>query len=421
MKGQLSVESENPLIILEVNGNLRLKGTDEQQVTGISQGEDDLVIEPRQDHIYVHCKDSLSLQVPRRSEIKTEIVAGNASFKGLEGELELQRVAGNLELRSVGPVRIGEAKGNLLARRVAGDLTIDTVYGNASIEDVQGSLLVRETIKCNLTIDEVGDDIQAIASGNLSARVHPLPGNGYDLRAGGNLACSLPEDASVEVHILKASKISIGFGSQNVPRQTEAPFSFSLGDGAASVSLSAGGILTVSGAPGFHQPGAFGINFNLTSDDIPEDFGTEISHQIEAQMEMLGRQIEFQMETLSSTLMSSGLSEEAVERISRKAREASERATKRAQEKMLRAQEKIERKVEAARRKAEMKSRVARRNEQRQERKVSWKGSPEADQISQEEAVSGDERLLILRMLEEKKITLEQAEQLFSALEGAGE
>jgi hypothetical protein len=35
--------------------------------------------------------------------------------------------------------------------------------------------------------------------------------------------------------------------------------------------------------------------------------------------------------------------------------------------------------------------------------------------------VSGDERLLILRMLEEKKITLEQAEQLFSALEGAGD
>jgi hypothetical protein len=420
MKGQLSVESEYPLIVLEINGNLRLKGTDEQQVVGISQGEDDLVIEARQDHIYVHSKDSLSLQVPHRSEIKTEIVAGNASFKGLEGELELHRVTGNLELRSVGPVRVGEVKGNLLARRVAGDLTIDTVYGNASIEDVQGSLLVRETIKGNLTLDEVGDDIQAIAGGNLSARVHPQPGNRYDLRAGGNLACSLPQDASVDVQILQASIISVNFESATIPRQPEMPYSFTLGDGESSLSLSAGGNLAVSGQPGFHHPGGFGVHFDFTADDIPEDFGAEISRQIEAQMEMLGSQIEFQMESLSSTLMSSGLSEEAVEKIARKAREASERATKRAQEKMLRAQEKIERKVEAARRKAEMKSRVARRNEQRQERKA-WRGATVADSSTETEPVGDEERLMILRMLEEKKISLEQAEELLSALEGAGD
>jgi hypothetical protein len=421
MKRQLSTENDFPLIVVEVSGNLRLKGSDEREVVGNSEGEDDLVIEQRQQQIYVQCKDSLSLQVPRRSEIKIEIVTGNASFKVLEGELELHRVGGNLELRSVGPVRIGEAKGNLLARHVTGDLGIDTIYGNASVEDIQGAFTVSESIKGNLTLDEVHDAIKAIAGGNLSARVDPLPDNNYDLRAGGNLACSLPEDASVEVNILRAGKISVGFRSQNIPRQTEVPFSFTLGDGEASMSLSAGGNLTVSGAPGFHQPGAFGVNFNFTADEIPEDFGVEISRQIEAQMEMLGRQIEFQMETLSSTLMSSGLSEEAAERISRKAREASERATKRAQEKMQRAQEKIERKVEAARRKAEMKSRFARRSEQRQERKASWKGATGADPAFQEEPVSGEERLMILRMLEEKKITLEQAEELLSALEGADE
>jgi hypothetical protein len=34
------------------------------------------------------------------------------------------------------------------------------------------------------------------------------------------------------------------------------------------------------------------------------------------------------------------------------------------------------------------------------------------------EPVSEDERLMILRMLEQKKITMEQAEELLSALEG---
>jgi hypothetical protein len=421
MKRQLTTESDFPLIVVEVNGNLRLMGAEGREVVGTSQGEDDLVIEQRDDQVYIHCKDSLSLQVPRRSEIKVEIVSGNASFKALEGELDVHRVAGNLELRNIGRVQVGEAKGNLLARRVAGDLNIDIIYGNASIEDIQGAFTVSGSIKGNLNLDQVDNNIKAIAGGNLSARLDPMPGTKYELRAGGNLACWLPEDVSAEVHILKAIKTSVGFGSQNIPKQTEVPFSFTLGDGEASVSLSAGGNMTVSGAPGFHQTGGFGVHLDFTTDEIQEDFGAEISRQIEAQMEILGHQIEFQMDNISSTLKNSGLSEQAAERISRKVREASERATKRTQEKMQRAQEKIERKIEAARRKAEMKSRLARRTEQRQERKVSWKGSTVTDSASQEEPVSGEERLMILRMLEEKKITLEQAEELLSALEGVGE
>jgi hypothetical protein len=67
-----------------------------------------------------------------------------------------------------------------------------------------------------------------------------------------------------------------------------------------------------------------------------------------------------------------------------------------------------------------MKSRSARRSEQRQERKA-WRGAAVADPSIETEPVGDEERLMILRMLEEKKISLEQAEELLSALEGAGE
>jgi len=428
MKEQFATESDSPRIVIEVDGNLRLKGEDVQEVVGISQAEDDLVIEQREDHIYVHCTSSLSLRVPRRSEIKAENISSNASFKSLEGELDIHRVDGNLELRSLGPVRIGEVKGNMLARRVAGDLWIDNIYGNTSVKNVQGALTVNGSIEGNLNLEEVDENIKVVASGILSARLDPLPGNTYELRAGGNMACWLPEDSSVEVNILKAGKIFVGFEADDIPTQMVAPCSFSLGDGEASVSLEAGGSLNVSGAPGFHQPAGFGVHVDFTTPEIPDHFGEEITHQIEAQMEMLERQIEFQMENLSSTLASSGISPEAAERISRRAQEASERATRRAQEKIQRAQEKvqraqekIERKVEAARRKAEMKARYARQTERRQDRKVSWRGSSVAEPVSQGVPVSEEERLMILRMLEEKKITLEQAEELLSALEGASE
>ena len=419
MKKQLMTESNFPLIVLEVDGNLRLKGVEGQELVGITQGDDDFVMEQRQGQVYVQCPDNLTLQVPRHSEIKIERVSGNASLKALEGELEIQVIEGNLELRNVGTVKIGKAKGNLLTRRVSGDLNIDTIYGNASIEDIQGSMKVQGAIKGNLNLTEVDDDIQAVVGGNLAARIDPIPGANYELNAGANLACWFPEDASVEINIPKAGKIALGFGSESFPKPLTAPYHFTLGDGESSVTLSAGGNIAVFGAAGFHQPAGYDAKYDFSSGNIPEGFGEEISRQIESQMETLGRQIEFQMENLASSLSMSGLPEEVADRISRQAREVSERATRRAQEKMQRAQEKIERKVEAARRKAEMKSRYARRADQRQERKATWKSTP--DITSPVDPVSDEERLMILRMLEEKKISLDQAEELLSALDGAGE
>jgi hypothetical protein len=421
MKRQITTESDFPMIVVEVRGNLRLKGVDVQEVVGSSHGEDDLVIEQRQDQIYVECKKSVNLQVPRNSEIKVEIVTGNASFKDLEGKLEIHRITGNVELRNVGSTQIDEVKGNLLARNTDGHMNITSVYGNASVEGIQGAFIVSDSVKGNLNLDEVDGEIKAIARGNLFARFDPLPGHHYHLSSGGNLTCSLLEETSAQVDILKASKVSIGFTSQKVPKQTTAPFQFTLGDGEASINLSAGGVLSVSSTPAFHYPGGYGVKIDFSTNDLPEDIEGEIASQIEAQMEMLGRQLEFQMENLSSTLMGSGLSEEAAERISRKAREASERATKRAQERIQRAQEKIERKVEAARRKAEIKSRFPRKSEKRHDGRTPWKATPEIDPSSPEVPVTDEERLIILRMLEEKKITLEQAEELFSALEGQGE
>ena len=85
---------------------------------------------------------------------------------------------------------------------------------------------------------------------------------------------------------------------------------------------------------------------------------------------------------------------------------------------MLRAQEKMEAKLEAARRRAELKSQAALRRTQaanRRGRVFDWMPQPPQPP---KEVVTDEERLLILRMLEQKKISLSEAEELLSALEG---
>jgi DNA-binding transcriptional MerR regulator len=118
------------------------------------------------------------------------------------------------------------------------------------------------------------------------------------------------------------------------------------------------------------------------------------------------------MENLAIALEGTGLSDAEIERTMRKAQQSSERASAQAEAKMRRAQEKLERKMAAAQRKAELKAKAAER------RRKGWRYEGVSSDISaRDEPVSDDERLMILRMLEEKKISLEEAEKLLSAME----
>jgi hypothetical protein len=85
---------------------------------------------------------------------------------------------------------------------------------------------------------------------------------------------------------------------------------------------------------------------------------------------------------------------------------------------MRRTQEKLERKLEAARRKEELRARAAERRSQARSRgSWSFEWSPGSSSPPKEEGVSDEERLMILRMLEQKKISLQETEDLLAALE----
>jgi hypothetical protein len=266
-----------------------------------------------------------------------------------------------------------------------------------------------------------------------------LPGQRYEFTADGNILCRLPQDASAKVTVNQAENIMIHVGEVRVTEKESIPFEIVFGEGDARLVFTADGNVQITGeGPGWGV-GEFDFDFNLGGEfeEMADQIGRQVSEQIESQVNMIEQQINAQMENLSAHLGNIGISPEKAERIAERAREASARATAQAQERMQRAQERIQRKMEAVQRKAEQKARAAERAAQRgaQREKRSWSFSwpaapghpghpghparPTAPEAAGE-PVSDDERLLILRMLEQKKITAEEAEQLLAALEGKG-
>jgi ElaB/YqjD/DUF883 family membrane-anchored ribosome-binding protein len=128
--------------------------------------------------------------------------------------------------------------------------------------------------------------------------------------------------------------------------------------------------------------------------------------------------LESQLENLSSRLSVAGLTAEQAERISRRTHGDMERARSRAEEQLRRAQEKMGRKLEAVRQRAERKARAAERAARdRRRRPEPVEPASPAPRVATE-PVSEEERLMILRMLEQGKITPAEADELLSAMEG---
>jgi hypothetical protein len=421
MEKQVFAVGESPRIIIETNGSLVLKGDDALEVVIRTDSAQNVEVEASEEEVRIKGKGDLTIKAPRLSSIQLIRVGSQAIVKGLEGPLAAEDVRGSLILRDMGEVEIGRVRGDLVAKRVEGNLTLRRIDGNASIRNLDEDFQVEEVIAGNLSLDAVEGNVEASVNGNATMRVDPASGKNYDIRARGNVLIRLPGDASLEVDIIRAGNIRIKLKSVQVADSIRAPYQFVVGDGDASMRLEANGIVSlVQRAPDWEMMDAFDTDFKVEMEGAAEEIGRQVTEQMEAQLNFIQSQIDEQLASLSETLGTVGLSPEAAERISQRAREASARATARAQEKMARAREKINRKMEAAQRRAEQKARAAEPYMQRYVQKKEarsggggWtKPAPPSDPVTEQE------RLLVLQMLGEKKITLEEAESLLDALEG---
>jgi hypothetical protein len=413
--------NENPKIIVdEIRGDLRVKGWDRSELVVKIGAEEDLVLVEREEAIHLDCADDCVLYVPHGAALQVQTVLGDAALKALEGELKVQEVAADLVLRDVSTTHLGTVSSDLSARRLRGDMEVNSVGGSAFVRDVDGQFSA-DAIGGHLHLRDISGGVSAMVGGNTTLELAPVPWQAYAVSAGGNIRCQLPSDSNAEIHITSGAqkiRISLGDVSDTI---TEGTHELTLGDGGPTVTLSAGGKVDLGGlTTAWDLSDEIDVDFSGELSGMADELAERITHQIEAQLEMLESHLDAQFAPLSASMSGAGLSEEQTERIRQRMEEARERAAARAEAAAHRAQKKLQRKLAAAKRKAERKARAAtvrRARKERQKRGESFTSfTPSPRPIS--EPVSDDERLLILKMLQEKKISLDEAEKLLAALEG---
>lgn len=347
-----------------IGGDLSVVGWDGDIL--VKGDDDELRLEQGDGEISLSCDGDLALRVPKAASFEFMNIGGDASIRGVLGSIDLQNIGGDLSIRDAGSVTIGSIGSDFSLRNAKGDIHVRNAGGDVSIHEVDGKVIL-DSVGDDLALRGARGDVKVNVGEDVIVYLDPGVDGEYSVVAGDDILLVLPLDVNATL-TMQGDEIDVDLPGVD-PDEEATERVVVLGDGSAKISLSAGGDVRVSNRE--------------DAGEFAEEFGN-----------FAGMNFDW-----------SGFGE----RISRRVEEATRRATKRAEEAVRRAERHAERHARRGRSGLE----VGRWN-------WDFKGVPKPPTPPEPpaEPVSDGERMSILKMLAERKITAEQAEQLLAALEG---
>jgi hypothetical protein len=384
------------------------------------------------DSVSIASNGDLVVHVPRdASVILLDTIGGDASIKNIGGtvtaneiggDMALSTIGGSVTLHSVhGDLSVSGVDGDFSINTVNGDLAVNRVDGDTSIEKVNGDFAAK-SLSGNVALEEVlGDAALRSVGGNLTignvfgdCSLANLGGNCTvhvtdDIRIKGDLAQGehyFSADSTISFHWPAGKPIMLNATAPKIRNritfdgdavtETEGVFNAVIGKDGPLVNLDAGEKITMRETGGKTEDangwGGFQFEFDTTG---WADFGQMISQEVNEKMELFSAKINEQFGPDFAAQM--------------------ERHAQRAADQAQRAAEKAMRKAEQAMRKAERNTqREAARAEQRNAYRSAPPSPPKAP--SPPKSDTRAEQMKILKMLEEGKISLEDANKLLEAL-----
>ena len=398
---------ENVQIIIRAHGDLNLQGWEKQEILAEGDSRRSVSVQNNGNVITITCSDDCDMTVPMTAKLVVEQVSGDAFLRGLQGGLVIQKVGGDLKIEQVGPVEILSTGGDCLVYSVAGPLNIQRIGGEVVGAKIQGPL----------SVSSAGGDIQLWLDafevslngrGDVDLAVGALTGQKVSVNASGDAVLYVPQQVNADLNLVCGG--DIGISAAGIDEDVDHVYTGKLGNGGSRISVHAGGDIEVTSRA-------------WDNDDL-QDAVIELEEHWAERAEHRAERLEHRARhTHSENFMSGNASDFD-------AQELKARLDKKVAEKMRQAQSRID----AAMKRIEERNhgfsfaiphippvppippvRPASAADVNLNVPHSQTDPSEAFEASK---VSEDERLMILKMLQEKRITAEEAEKLLEALEG---
>lgn len=362
--------SATPQLIIVCHADLNIIGVPDNvlqiEIDGDSSASH---IERQEDAITVTARDDCVVSCPIGCVLTVEHLSGDLRVTQVKGQLTIKAVNGDAALNDIGAVAIKTVQGDLAVRGADGDVQIDIVRGDAKLKRVAGSVAINK-VAGDLVVDDLGGGLAVnTVNGDASLETMLQSGQLYVAKAGGDVIFRVKGGGGQFTLNCKGDlRVRVPMTNWTGNDRSGAGL---YGEGTAQVTLVANGDLLVLPAAGSAMD------------------ADQISEQVEAMIESAMSQFEIQMLRVQRDL------EQRFSKMDKHTEKAAERAA---------------RSAERAKRRAEHAA-------------GSWNFTmgrppvPPTPPTPTAEPVTDQERLLILKMVEDGKITADQAAQLLAALE----
>jgi len=333
--------------IVAIGGDLRLTGADSQRLEAQAGRRGGLRVSTKGDGVELTCDGGCLVFLPAGCRVEIGSIAGDGRVTDLTGPLKVDSVEGDLRLKRLGTVSLGEVKGDLQVQRIRGELSGESVGGDARLEKLEGDLRLG-SVAGDLRLTALEGSLEAHVGGDASVSFAPRGGTRSVLEADGDVKLRVPLGVSLRAELKAVGDLRVEATGSRVPG--DGSMTLILQDGAAELTAAAGGDLA----------------FTETAHADASDLAGAITAQVEAAL----YEAEAELDT--------GFGEQGAlaTAVSDQVRRALDRALRRDRD--------------------------------------------EAVPPTEAAADPENERQIILTMLADHRITVDQAETLFRALEGTG-
>jgi hypothetical protein len=325
--------------------------------------------EPDAHDVTLSARGDCVVYVPEMAQLEIGTIGADAKVSGVRGNLTINTVGADIVIRECGKVSIGRVgadarvrqSGDLRIESVGADLTVTQCEGNVTVGNVGADAYLRE-VSGDCVVEHVGAD--------LVLDITFTPEHTYRFASGSDVICRIDPGSNVTFNVSSQAEVTVDvLGSETM--KSEAGWRVTVGAGMASVAIDSPSDVRIVDSQDAHRPF---VDFDLVFDHIFDRTFEE--------------------------------SARAAERVSEKFKRQAERAA-----------EQLRRQGEQLRQHGER----ARRESTRASGPWNWSwGAPPPPPDMPSEPVSDAERLAILRMVESKQITVDEAERLLAALNGQG-
>ncbi|CAG1008577.1 MAG: hypothetical protein IT322_08265 [Anaerolineae bacterium] len=465
---EYTIREDTQIVVELINGDLIVEGVSGRVLNVSSESEDGLSVRMDDDGrvIVIKSEEDCRISLPKVERLAIRQVDGDCTLRGLAAEVVIEEIGSDLTLNDVagpvtireigsdgrlvdvaGPCRLESVGSDLQARDIAGPLHIGSIGSDARIVDVAGPVTIDNQVGSDLvlrdimgpvTLASVGSDLEIkrvmgpvqvesigsdatfrevqgplqIGSVGSDCSIAEISGPLHIDSVGSDLVFEIALDEGSGHHVGSVGSDVLGkirSGSRvrfnipaNVERTVKVPSTKMIEEG-NRVLVVVGG--AAAEGPVFHV-GSIGSEFQLVQ----------------------GRSSGFEFEFDFDRLIPENLEEMIAKRVSE--------AMSHLQENFARQSERMKENAERARARAEAAAERARAKAERQGEKAKQHGfrfgfgpfpvppappTPPGAPVPPRrpvEPVTDAERLMILRMVEAKQISIEEAERLLAALEG---